>query len=86
MALQPTHDRVLATLAEEKQQTDSGIILTASPSVSTIMLNVVAVGEDCKEVKASDCVVIQKNAGARLNCEGVNYIVVRESEILAICN
>jgi chaperonin GroES len=76
--------------AEEK--TKSGIILTASAQEKPQIAEVVAVGPggmvDGKEVamtvKVGDRVIASKYAGTEVKADGVEYTIVRQSDILAV--
>ena len=92
MALKPLADRVVVKLVEAEEKTKTGIILTASAQEKPQIAEVVAVGPgglvDGKEitmtVKVGDKVITSKYAGTEVKCDGVEYNIVRQSDILAI--
>ena len=92
MTLKPLADRVVVKLVEAEETTKTGIILTASAQEKPQIAEVVAVGPgglvDGKEVvmtvKVGDKVITSKYAGTEVKCDGNEYNIVRQSDILAI--
>ena len=92
MKLNPLVDRVALKRAEVEETTKSGIILTGSAKEKPVVSEVIAVGPggvvDGKEVKmyvkAGDKVIFPKYAGTEVKLDGEEYIIVRQSDILAI--
>ncbi|MBR6414223.1 MAG: co-chaperone GroES [Oscillospiraceae bacterium] len=92
MKLKPLADRVLLKATEAEETTKSGIILSTANKEKPVISEVVAVGPggvvDGKEitmtVKVGDKVVVAKYAGTEVKLDGVEYSIVRQSDILAI--
>ena len=92
MTIKPLADRVVVKLVEAEEKTKTGIILTASAQEKPQIAEVVAVGPggivDGKEVKMTvkkgDKVITGKYSGTEVKCDGVEYTIVRQSDILAI--
>lgn len=92
MTLRPLGDRVVVRMTEVEETTKSGILLTGSAKEKPEIAEVVAVGPggmvDGKEVvmvvKVGDKVVTSKYAGTQIKCDGVEYTIVRQSDVLAI--
>ncbi len=92
MTIKPLADRVVIKSVEAEEKTKTGIILTASAQEKPQIAEVVAVGPggnvDGKEivmsVKVGDKVITSKYAGTEVKCDGVEYNIVRQSDILAI--
>ena len=92
MKIKPLADRVVIKLMEAEEKTSAGIILTASAQEKPQVAEVIAVGPggvvDGKEVKMTvkvgDKVITSKYAGTEVKCDGVEYNIVRQSDILAI--
>ena len=92
MKLKPLSDRVILKALEAEEKTKGGIILTANAKEKPEMAEVVAVGPggtvDGKEVtmtvKPGDKVITSQYAGTKVNLEDVEYVVVRQNDILAI--
>lgn len=88
MQLVPLGDRVVLKQLEAEETTKSGIILAASAQEKPQEAEVVAVGpgtDDVKmEVSVGDKVIYSKYAGTDVKLEDREYIVVKQSDILAI--
>ena len=89
--IKPLTDRVLIKMKEKEETTKSGIILTASKEKPQIA-EVIEVGpgkvvDGKKEemfVKKGDKVILNKYAGTEVKYENEEYIIVGQSDILAI--
>ena len=92
MKLKPLLDRVVLKQVEAEETTKSGIILAASAQEKPSVAQVVEVGPggmvDGNEVKmtvrAGDKVITSKYSGTEVKIDGVEYVIVRQSDILAI--
>lgn len=92
MTIRPLADRVVIKMVEAEETTKSGIILTASAQEKPSIAEIVAVGPggmvDGKEVtmnvKVGEKVLISKYAGNEVKVDGVEYSIVRQSDILAV--
>ena len=93
MALKPVADRVIVKYFETEDKTASGIVLPDSSKEKTQQAEVIAVGsgrltDDGKripsEVKAGDTVVFAKYSGSDVQLDGKDYIILKDSDILAI--
>lgn len=92
MTLKPLADRVVVKLVEAEEKTTSGIFLTAASKEKPQVAEVIAVGPggivDGNEVemivKVGDRVITSKYAGTEVKCDGVEYNIVRQGDILAI--
>lgn len=90
--LKPLGDRVVIKMIESEETTKSGIILTSTAKEKPQVAQVIEVGPgidaDGKqvkmEVKKNDKVVVNKYAGTEIKYEGEEYIILRQSDILAI--
>ncbi len=93
MKLRPLFDRVVLKSLEAEETTASGFILTGSAKEKPQMAEVVAVGPggtvDGKEitmtVKVGDRVFYSKYAGTEIKLDGEEYTIVRQNDILAVC-
>ena len=81
-------DRVLIEPLEAETKTASGIIIPDSAKEKPQKGNVVAVGPGTKEnhvtVKVGNTVLYGKYSGTELKLENNDYLIMRESDILAI--
>jgi chaperonin GroES len=93
MNLHPLADRVIVKPTEAEEKTKGGIILPDTAKEKPIEGTVVAVGpgkvsEDGKTValtvKNGDKVLYGKYSGTEVTVEGVDYLIMRESDIFAI--
>lgn len=93
MNLKPLGDRVIVKPMEAEEKTKGGIILPDTAKEKPIEGTIVAVGpgkvsDDGKvikmEVKAGDKVLYGKYSGTEVTVDGVEYLIMRESDIFAI--
>lgn len=84
----PLHDRVIIKPAAAEEKTAGGIIIPDTAKEKPQRGEVVAVGAGKKDepltVKVGDVVLYGKYAGTELPVEGVDYLIMRESDIVAI--
>ena len=92
MTIKPLQDRVVVKMLEAEETTKSGIILTASAKEKPQVAEIIAVGPggmvDGKEVQMTltpgQKVIMSKYAGTEVKCDDEEYIIVRQSDILAV--
>ena len=92
MKLVPLGDRVVLKQLEAEQTTKSGIVLPGMEKEKPQQAEVIAVGpggvvdgkEIKMEVKAGDNVIYSKYAGTEVKLEDEKFIIVKQSDILAI--
>jgi len=86
--IKPLADRVLVEPAAAETTTISGIIIPDTAQEKPQKGIVVAVGNGTKDhdmtVKVGDNVLYGKYAGTELKLEGNDYLIMRESDLLAI--
>lgn len=90
--IRPLLDRVVLKMVEAEETTKSGIILAGAAKEKPQVAEVIAVGPggniDGKEIemqiKEKDKVIFGKYAGVEVKYDGVEYIVVRQSDIFAV--
>ncbi len=90
--IKPLSDRVVIKMVEAEETTKSGIILSASSKEKPQIAEVVAVGPGGMvdgekvemQVKKGDRVITSKYSGTEVKYEGEEYIIVKQSDILAI--
>ena len=84
----PLADRVIIKQAEAETTTASGIIIPDTAQEKPQKGSVIAVGKGTKDnpmtVKAGDNVLYGKYAGTELKYNGSDYMIMKESDILAI--
>ncbi len=92
MTIKPLGDRVVIKNVEAEETTKSGLLLTTSAKEKPQMAVVLAVGPggnvDGKEVtmhvSVGQKVIYSKYAGTECKLDGEEYIIVRQSDILAV--
>lgn len=88
MAIKPLADRVLIEPAAAEEKTIGGIIIPDTAKEKPLRGKVVATGNGTKDeemvVKEGDTVLYGKYAGTELEYDGKKYLVMRQSDILAI--
>ena len=93
MKIRPLQDRVLLERVEEEKKTKGGIIIPDTAKEKPIEAKIVAVGngavgDDGKiralTVKKGNRVLFGKYSGTEVKLDGKDYIIMRESDILAI--
>ena len=86
--IQPLADRVLVRPAAAETQTASGIIIPDSAKEKPLRGEVLAVGNGTKDeemvLKAGDRVLYGKYAGTELELDGEKFLIMRQSDVLAI--
>jgi len=88
MNIKPLADRVLIKPAAAEEKTASGIIIPDSAKEKPLKGEVLAVGNGTKDeemvVKDGDVVLYGKYAGTELEIDGEKFLIMRQSDILAI--
>lgn len=92
MIIKPLEDRVVVKMTEAEETTKSGIILAGSAKEKPQIAEIVEVGPggivDGKEVKMfvqkGQKVLISKYSGSEVKVDGVEYTILRQSDILAV--
>ena len=86
--LKPLADRVIIKMKENEETTKSGIILAGASKEKPQFAEVLEVGPGTEkikmEVKKGDKIVVSKYAGTEVKYEGTEYIILKQSDILAI--
>ena len=86
--IKPLADRVLIEPLQAETKTASGIIIPDNAKEKPQKGTVVAVGPGTKDekvtLKVGDTVLYGKYAGTELKLEGADYLMMRESDVLAI--
>ncbi|MBS0236161.1 MAG: co-chaperone GroES [Proteobacteria bacterium] len=91
--IRPLHDRVLVERIESEHTTAGGIIIPDTAKEKPVQGKVVAVGQGHVDdsgkirpldVKAGDIVLFAKWGGTEVKIEGQEYLIMKESDILAI--
>lgn len=92
MNLKPLGDRIVAEVMEEEQTTASGIVLPDTAQEKPQRAKVLAVGSGHYEfghhvpleVEVGDEILFSKYGGTEVKDGGRDYLILRESDILAV--
>jgi len=93
MKIRPLHDRVIVKRVDEEGKTKGGIIIPDTAKEKPIEGKVVAVGQgkilesgkkQPLEVKKGDKVLFGKYGGTDIQIEGVDHLIMKEDDIIAI--
>jgi chaperonin GroES len=92
MQIRPLHDRILVQRLEEGEQQVGGIIIPDSAKEKPQRGTVVAAGDGkiteegkrvALDVKKGDTILFGKYAGQEIKLDGVDYLILKEDEVLA---
>lgn len=88
MNIKPLADRVLILPAPAEEKTIGGIIIPDTAKEKPLRGEVVAAGQGTKEeemvLKVGDSVLFGKYAGTELELDGTKYLIMRQSDVLAV--
>ncbi|AEI89467.1 MAG: co-chaperone GroES [Candidatus Midichloria mitochondrii] len=91
--IRPLHDRLLVERGEQETKTAGGIIIPDTAQEKPMQGNVVAVGNGRRDdagklhqldVKVGDKILFAKWGGTEVKIDGKEYLIMKESDILAI--
>ena len=93
MKLRPLHDRVVLKRIEAEEKTSGGIIIPDTAKEKPQEGEVVAVGPGGRDeagklipidLKAGDRVLFGKWSGAEVKIDGVDYLVMKETDVMGV--
>ena len=93
MKFRPLHDRVVVRRLEAEEKTAGGIIIPDTAKEKPMEGEVVAVGPGARDekgalvapdVKAGDRILFGKWSGTEVKLDGVEYLIMKESDIMGI--
>jgi chaperonin GroES len=93
MKFRPLHDRVVVKRVAEEEKTKGGIIIPDTAKEKPMEGEVVAVGPGAPDengklvaldVKAGDRILFGKWSGTEVKLDGVEYLIMKESDIMGI--
>jgi len=91
--IKPLADRVVVKVISAEEKTQGGIVLPDTAKEKPQEAEIVAVGPGkvldngtrlAPEVKVGDKVIFSKYSGSEVKLDGVEYLILRESDILAV--
>ena len=95
MQIRPLHDRVVVKRVEEETKTRGGIIIPDTAAEKPQQGEVVAIGPGARgddgkiiplDVKAGDRVLFGKWSGTEVKIDGVDLLIMKESDIMGVLN
>jgi chaperonin GroES len=93
MSIRPLHDRILIKRTAAEEKTPGGLIIPDAAKEKPVEAVVVAVGSGKRDkdgnlialdVKAGDRVLFSKYSGSEVKLDGVEHVILREEDILAV--
>lgn len=88
MNIRPLADRVLVLPAPAEEKTIGGIIIPDTAKEKPLKGEVIAAGNGTKDeemvLKAGDQVLYGKYSGTEVELEGTKYLIMRQSDVLAV--
>lgn len=85
MKIKPLKDRVVVKYSsEELEKTPGGIYVPDVAKEKPQKGEVIAIGSEVKEVKIGDSVLFDKYAGSKIKVNDVEYLIIKEEEILGV--
>ena len=93
MKIRPLQDRIIVKRVQEEERTKGGIIIPDTAKEKPMEGEVIAAGpgkimEDGKriapDVKKGDRILYGKYSGTEVTVDGVEYLIMRESDIFAV--
>jgi chaperonin GroES len=93
MKFRPLHDRVVVRRVEEDTKTKGGIIIPDTAQEKPMQGEIIAVGPGSRDetgklipidVKAGDVVLFGKWSGTEVKLDGVEYLIMKESDIMGV--
>ena len=90
--LKPLGDKVLIKMLENDETTKSGIIIKENNNNSPQFAKVIELGEGINEegkeikmlVQKRDTIVVNKYTGTEVKYDGVDYMIIKQSDILDV--
>jgi len=92
MNIKPLFDKVVIKNVEAEETTKSGIVLPGTAKEKPQIAEIVAVGpggvvdgkDITMQVKVGDKVIFSKYAGTEIKIDDTEYVIIRQSDILAV--
>jgi len=94
MKIRPLQDRIIVKRIDEEEKTKGGIIIPDTAKEKPQEAKVIAVGKGkVKEdgtilpldVKKGDRVLFSKYSGTEINIDGEEHLIIREDDVLGVC-
>jgi chaperonin GroES len=84
--IKPLNDYVVLKYKKEENKTKSGIILNLDDKIQECIGVVVSCGPKVSDIKNNDEVVYKEYSGTKIKIQGLEYLIIKAEEILALLN
>jgi chaperonin GroES len=84
MKFKPLKDRVFVKYSEEIEKTSGGIYVPDVAKEKPQRGVVEAIGKEVKEVKVGNTILFDKFSGSKINIDNVEYLILKEEDVLGI--
>jgi chaperonin GroES len=84
LAFKPLKDRVFVSYSAELEKTAGGLYIPEAAKEKPQKGKIEAIGAEVKSVKAGDLILFDKYSGSKINIENVEYLILKEEDILGI--
>ena len=80
----PLKDRVFVSYTEEMEKTAGGLYIPDSAKEKPQSGKVEAVGDDVKSLKVGDKILFDRYSGSKISIDNVDYLIIKEEDVLGI--
>jgi chaperonin GroES len=80
----PLKDRVFVSYTEEMEKTAGGLYIPDSAKEKPQSGKVEAVGDEVKALKVGDKILFDRYSGSKINIDNVEYLIIKEEDVLGI--
>jgi len=80
----PLKDRVFVSYTEELEKTAGGLYIPDSAKEKPQSGKVEAVGAEVKQLKVGDKILFDRYSGSKISIDNVEYLIVKEEDVLGI--
>ena len=84
MKFKPLKDRVFVKYSEHEEKTAGGLYIPDAAKEKPQQGKVEAVGSEVKDLKKGDKVLFDRYSGSKVNLDDVEYLIIKEEDILGI--
>jgi len=84
MKFKPLKERVFVSYSDELEKTAGGIYVPDTAKEKPQRGKVEAIGSEVKEVKVGDEIFFDKYSGSKVNIDNLEYLIIKEEDILGI--
>lgn len=84
LAFKPLKDRVFVGYSAELEKTAGGIYIPEAAKEKPQKGKIEAIGAEVKSVKVGDQILFDKYSGSKINIDNVEYLILKEEDILGI--